>query len=93
MIITYILFDKMKIYAIICILMIIIEHIEEAQMIDEFLKIDEVGKILKVPVGTLHRWKKERGLPAIKVGKALRFKKSDVLKWFESHAIKNKEKK
>ncbi|PIV55943.1 hypothetical protein COY52_06955 [Candidatus Desantisbacteria bacterium CG_4_10_14_0_8_um_filter_48_22] len=62
-------------------------------MDDEFLKIGEVSKILKVPVGTLHRWKKERGMPAIKVGKALRFKKSDVVKWFESHAINGKKEK
>jgi len=74
-------------------MMINIEYIEEVQVNDEFLKIGEVSKILKVPVGTLHRWKKERGLPAIKVGKALRFKKSDVLEWFESHSINGKKEK
>ncbi|MFI6074039.1 helix-turn-helix domain-containing protein [Actinoplanes sp. NPDC051343] len=46
---------------------------------DELLTIDEVAQMLRVPVGTIRKWRSAReGPPAFRVGKYLRFRRSAV---------------
>ena len=50
----------------------------------ELLSAPELAAYLGVPVSTIHYWRgKKQGPPALKVGKVLRFRVSDVLHWLE----------
>lgn len=51
-------------------------------MNDEILTIDELAEYLKVSRVTINRLR-DRGLPWFKVGKNVRFKKNEVLKWLD----------
>ncbi len=56
-------------------------------MLDELLSIDDVARHLGVPVATVYAWRSRRTGPrAIKVGRHLRFRESDLLAWVESQA-------
>lgn len=44
----------------------------------------ELAELLKVPVGTIYRWRTTgEGPPAIRMGKHLRFKRESVLAWLD----------
>ncbi len=46
---------------------------------------EEVSEYLKVPVATLYAWRYRKvGPPALRVGRHLRYRESDVVKWLES---------
>lgn len=46
---------------------------------------EELAAFLKVPPATLHRWRwAGDGPPALKVGKHLRYREADVLRWLET---------
>ena len=46
---------------------------------DEILTIEEVSEILKVPTGTIRKWRTERmGPRGFRVGKYVRFRRSSV---------------
>ena len=48
---------------------------------------EEVAAFLGVPVGTMYRWRVNGGGPrAIRVGKHLRWRDSDVDAWLDEHA-------
>lgn len=50
--------------------------------LEEFLTIDELAAHLRVPVHTVRSWRRRRkGPPAVKVGRAVRFRPSDVAAW------------
>lgn len=51
--------------------------------LDEFLTQKEVASLLKVAMSTIHRWRAS-GMPFIKIDKAVRFNKDDVIKWLKS---------
>lgn len=57
-------------------------------MQDELLTPEEVGPgWLKVPVKTLHQWRyTDRGPKAIRVGKHLRYRRSEVERWLQAQA-------
>ena len=57
-------------------------------MNDELLTPEEVGPgWLKVPVKTLYQWRYTgTGPPAIRCGKHLRYRRSEVLRWLEEQA-------
>jgi len=54
----------------------------------ELLTIDEVAEILAVSPVTIYRYKKQAGLPYIKIGNTLRFDRRDVWAWIEAHKKK-----
>ena len=56
----------------------------------KLLTIKEVAQLLGVSPVTVHRYKREKGLPYIKIGNILRFDREDLWKWLEAHK-KNKE--
>jgi len=51
-----------------------------------WVSLEEIAKHLAVSQDTIHRWIRNRGLPAHKVGRIWRFKVSQVDAWVqESH--------
>jgi excisionase family DNA binding protein len=52
------------------------------------LSIQEVAKLLNVPVSTIYAWKRRgEGPPYYKVGRKLRYRKSDARKWLAEHLV------
>ena len=52
------------------------------------LSIQEVAKLLNVPVSTIYGWKRRgEGPPYYKVGRKLRYRKSDARKWLAEHLV------
>lgn len=51
----------------------------------ELMTSREAADYLKVGVGTLHRWARDKSdtFPAVRMGKAYRIRRSDLLLWFE----------
>ena len=57
---------------------------------DGLLTVQEVAKILRVPVSWVYERTRRRGneqLPHIKLGKYLRFRRTEVIGWLDSHRI------
>ena len=52
-------------------------------MADEFLTIREVAHLLKLSEATIRKWCREGRLPALKLGKAYRIRRSDIDRLFE----------
>jgi excisionase family DNA binding protein len=58
-----------------------------AKRICELLSVVELAEYLGVPVSTIHYWRgKEGGPPGFKVGKQLRFRAADIVRWLEERA-------
>lgn len=52
---------------------------------DNWINIDEAADYLGVKPGTIRDWiRKEKGIPAHKVGKLWKFKKSEIDAWVSS---------
>lgn len=51
---------------------------------EELMTIPEVTAYLKVCKATTQRWAKEGVLPAVKLGKSWRIRRSDLEAWYES---------
>jgi excisionase family DNA binding protein len=49
------------------------------------MTLEEVAAYLKVKPQTIYTWAQEKRIPAAKLGKEWRFKKSIVDEWFVSH--------
>lgn len=57
----------------------------EVEMSDNWINIDEAAEYLGVKPVTIRSWiKKDNGLPAHKVGKFWKFKKSELDEWIKS---------
>ena len=52
--------------------------------VDDLLTVLEVMNYLKVCRATVQRWCKEGKLPAVKIGKEYRIRRSDLENWYES---------
>jgi predicted DNA-binding transcriptional regulator AlpA len=53
-------------------------------VIEPLLTVEDVSRILSVPVATLYRWRATRtGPPAFKAGRELRYRSSDLERWVE----------
>jgi excisionase family DNA binding protein len=52
---------------------------------DEIMTIEEVAKYLKLKPQTIYSWAQNGKIPAAKLGKEWRFKRSVVDKWFNQH--------
>lgn len=49
----------------------------------KLLTIKDMTVLLNVDRSTIYRWMKEKGLPAIKIDGALRFKEDEVKEWVD----------
>lgn len=55
-------------------------------MIDEeIMTLEEVAAYLKVKPQTIYTWAQEKRIPAAKLGKEWRFKRSIIDAWFNQH--------
>lgn len=52
---------------------------------DEIMTIEEVAKYLKMKPQTIYTWAQNGKIPAAKLGKEWRFKKSLIDEWFNQH--------
>jgi excisionase family DNA binding protein len=52
---------------------------------DEIMTIEEVAKYLKLKPQTIYTWAQTGKIPAAKLGKEWRFKKTVIDKWFNRH--------
>lgn len=48
---------------------------------EEFLTVEELGRLLKVKKGTIYHWTSAGFIPHIKVGRFIRFRVSDIEQW------------
>lgn len=52
---------------------------------DNYIGIDEAADYLGIKTGTLRKWiREEKGVPAHKIGKLWKFKKSELDEWVNS---------
>jgi excisionase family DNA binding protein len=52
---------------------------------DDIMTLEEVANYLKLKPQTIYTWAQEKKIPAAKLGKEWRFKKSLVDEWFIHH--------
>jgi len=52
---------------------------------DEIMTLEEVEKYLKLKPQTVSTWAQHEKIPAAKLGKEWRFKKTVIDKWFNQH--------
>lgn len=52
---------------------------------DEIMTIEDVAKYLKLKPQTIYTWAQNGKIPAAKLGKEWRFKKSVIDRWFNRH--------
>ena len=52
---------------------------------DDIMTLEEVAKYLKVKRQTIYNWAQAGKIPAAKIGKEWRFRKSVIDKWFNQH--------
>jgi len=52
---------------------------------DEIMTLEEVAAYLKVKPQTIYTWAQEKKIPAAKLGKEWRFKRSIIDAWFDQH--------
>lgn len=52
---------------------------------DEIMTLEEVAAYLKVKPQTIYTWAQEKKIPAAKLGKEWRFRRSIIDAWFNQH--------
>lgn len=52
---------------------------------DKIMTLEEVAEYLRLKPQTIYTWAQEKKIPAAKLGKEWRFKKSIIDKWFNDH--------
>jgi excisionase family DNA binding protein len=52
---------------------------------DKILTLEEVAEYLRLKPQTIYTWAQEKKIPAAKLGKEWRFRKSVIDKWFNKH--------
>lgn len=52
---------------------------------EEIMTLEEVAKYLKLKPQTIYTWAQSGKIPAAKLGKEWRFRKSVIDKWFNTH--------
>jgi excisionase family DNA binding protein len=55
------------------------------QLTEPLLDANEAARLLRVPRSTLYELVRSRGLPHVRIGRALRFTRADLGKWLEQH--------
>ncbi len=51
----------------------------------DIMTLEEVAEYLRMKPQTIYSWAQERKIPAVKLGKEWRFKKSVIDRWFDQH--------
>ena len=60
----------------------------EPQLLAEpLLDANEAARLLRVPRSTLYELVRSRGLPHVRVGRALRFTRADLGQWVSEHTV------
>jgi excisionase family DNA binding protein len=54
------------------------QHDRTSQSLDRLLDVNEAAAMLALKPGTLYTWAHQRRIPVVKLGKALRFRLSDI---------------
>lgn len=54
-------------------------------IMEEIMTLEEVAKYLKVKPQTIYTWTQDGKIPAAKLGKEWRFRKSVIDRWFNEH--------
>lgn len=54
-------------------------------MEEDILTLEEVAKYLKLKPQTIYTWAQDGKIPAAKLGKEWRFRKSVIDRWFNQH--------
>jgi len=57
---------------------------------NEILTIEEVARYLRLTPQTIYKWAQERRIPAAKLGKEWRFRKSIIDRWLDEQILRNK---
>lgn len=58
-------------------------------MPDEYLSPQELSELLGIPLGTIYQWNyRDSGPPRIKVGRHIRYRRSEVEAWADSNRQK-----
>lgn len=52
---------------------------------EDIMTLEEVAKYLKVKPQTIYTWAQDSRIPAAKLGKEWRFRKSVIDRWFNEH--------
>ena len=52
---------------------------------NEIMNIEEVAAYLRLKPQTIYTWAQEKKIPAAKLGKEWRFRRSVIDKWFDMH--------
>jgi PTS system nitrogen regulatory IIA component len=52
---------------------------------EEIMTLEEVARYLKLKPQTIYTWAQNGKIPAAKLGKEWRFKKSVIDRWFDQH--------
>jgi DNA binding domain, excisionase family len=52
---------------------------------EDIMTLEEVAKYLKLKPQTIYTWAQDGKIPAAKLGKEWRFRKSVIDKWFNQH--------
>lgn len=52
---------------------------------EEIMTLEDVARYLKLTPQTIYTWAQEKKIPAAKLGKEWRFKKSVIDEWFNQH--------
>jgi excisionase family DNA binding protein len=55
----------------------------------EILTIDEVAAYLRLTPQTIYKWAQEKRIPAVKLGKEWRFRRSVIDRWFDEQLLGN----
>jgi excisionase family DNA binding protein len=54
-------------------------------MVEDIMTLEEVATYLKLKPQTIYTWAQNNKIPAVKLGKEWRFKKSVIDRWFDAH--------
>lgn len=52
---------------------------------DDIMTLEEVARYLKLKPQTIYTWAQNNKIPAVKLGKEWRFRKSVIDRWFDQH--------
>ena len=51
---------------------------------ENYISIDDAAEYLNIKAGTLRKWIKDKNVPAHKIGKQWKFKRSELEEWVKS---------
>lgn len=54
---------------------------------NEILTIEEVATYLRLTPQTIYKWAQEKRIPAVKLGKEWRFRRSVIDRWFDEQLL------